>query len=271
MKEDKQFDAKKQLIQLGQTVLEKIYHILINSTEKSLIDKYRIQDIRNSFLNNYKIIPRQLMELNALKHLVMIQMVKVDLSNKIQKFFIDYKGSLVQGYNTTIQKQRSFQAVQNIQANYPIARLIAGQQFTRQKLDEFLQLQQYIVFEIMCDFNSDYLQGLSSFDGKIVYIHKEYSEDFFISEPNMAKKELIWLIEYQLMENLSRWQSNSHILSISAERNKNLKSENNEMVGSGSFYKKKAYKFYNGQENPFYINHKFQHRISDPYSKQIFR
>ena len=53
------------------------------------------------------------------------------------------------------------------------------------------------------------------------------------------------------MENLSRWSSNSHILSISPERNENLRVENNQMVGSGNFYLTKAHKYKNKLYNPF--------------------
>ena len=57
------------------------------------------------------------------------------------------------------------------------------------------------------------------------------------------------------MENLSRWSSNSHILSISPERNENLRIENNQMVGSGNFYLTKAHKYKNKLYNPFQLNY----------------
>ena len=60
------------------------------------------------------------------------------------------------------------------------------------------------------------------------------------------------------MENLSRWSSNSHILSISPERNENLRIENNQMVGSGNFYLTKAHKYKNKLYNPFQLNYKLQ-------------
>ena len=60
------------------------------------------------------------------------------------------------------------------------------------------------------------------------------------------------------MENLSRWSSNTNILSISPERNKNLRIENNQMVGSGNFYLSKAHKYKNKLYNPFQLNYKLR-------------
>ena len=53
------------------------------------------------------------------------------------------------------------------------------------------------------------------------------------------------------MENLSRWSSKSHILSISPERNMNLRDKNNRMLGSGNFYLTRAHKYDEKWLNPF--------------------
>ena len=66
---------------------------------------------------------------------------------------------------------------------------------------------------------------------------------------------LVWLIEYQIIENLSKWTSNSNVLSISPERNQNLRIENDQMIGSGNFYLTKAHKYKTKLYNPFQLNY----------------
>ncbi|KAM3130146.1 hypothetical protein pb186bvf_017749 [Paramecium bursaria] len=162
--------------------------------------------------------------------------------------------------------------VRNVRQNYEIVKLIAGKDFTKENLDQFLSIQEYKAFEFPNYRNLARIQALSSYDGRIVYIRddldytigKEYSEpDHEIDTPcdgvldcesNLA---FIWLIEYQLMENLSRWSSNQNVLSISPERNENLRDKNNHMIGTGNFYLTKAHKYKNSL-NPFQMNNKAQ-------------
>ncbi|KAM3130157.1 hypothetical protein pb186bvf_017760 [Paramecium bursaria] len=260
-------EAKQQLMKLADEILKKRLNILINSVSIELLKMFKIDDIIEGFKNNLNQLNLQSYDIVMFQTSLIINGTKCFEAFSFDQFGNRRFRSTKESMQNTITKNISSickalfhlviikpftkqhvidQAVKNIRKNYLLTKLIAGKQFTRQKLDEFLSIQEYKVFEQPSHKYFQVIQGLSSFDGKIVYIHQDFDYSDYVDqkyvEPDFEIERisqklfdqpylaLIWLIEYQLMENLSRWTSNSHILSISPERNQNLRIENNQML-----------------------------------------
>ncbi|KAM3147166.1 hypothetical protein pb186bvf_000882 [Paramecium bursaria] len=162
-----------------------------------------------------------------------------------------------------------------IKKNIDIVSQILNENITIEELEQFLNDQKVLIFVQDGDGIQNIIQGLSSIDGKSVYIShsliEKYKsqENYDEGEVNLNNsfdsdhselywnhfRKIQWAIEHHMMENITKYfsQQIDH-KSISPERNPNLIVYGDYMVGSGRFFEKKAHNRKFNQQNPLILN-----------------
>ncbi|KAM3138682.1 hypothetical protein pb186bvf_009246 [Paramecium bursaria] len=206
----------------------------IQLAEQEINKLYGLQNDIIQLLTQYLIKFSKIWELHSRDSINKLRFKKVNFEEIHFKRFYHYFEVALKNLPQLEQFLDSFlleQVETNIKINIKVVQFIVQLELSEKDIDQYFQEQEFFIFQGQF---ADHLLGLSSYDGKRVYISELIFQDY--------KQLKIQVIETQIMDNIYFWKTkNRNTFVIMGDINQKMVNQFGDQLEAGDYYLQEVY------------------------------